>query len=56
MVFEFDDYYPGGGLCDVVYSSDDKEEALRYIKKDKGYENRQLFDRVAGIELDNKRS
>ena len=34
IVFQFDTYYPGGGLSDIKGSFDTLEEAITFIKKD----------------------
>jgi hypothetical protein len=34
LVFSYDDYYPNGGLSDVIKSFDDADEAVEYAKSD----------------------
>ena len=43
MVFEFDCYYPIGGLCDCSKSFDDLDEATEYANMS-GYNFIQIFD------------
>mgnify|MGYP003677404965 CR=1 FL=1 len=50
MVFEYDSYYPAGGLDDVNESFDDELKAILYAKSSK-YDYAEIFDREKGIAL-----
>lgn len=55
MVWESEQYYPGGGLQDFEHSFDTLEEAIAYIKncKKEMYSPwRGIFDRIEGVEVD----
>jgi hypothetical protein len=47
MIFSFTEFYPSGGLSDVMESFDDFADAIAYIK---GYSSEYLyiFDRING--------
>lgn len=50
LVFGFDHYYPGGGMTDIAFKTNDIEELKDFVKKweyeDKGsdYENLHVYD------------
>lgn len=48
MVFAYSDYYPLGGLSDVLDSFDDLEPAEKCFTEC-GYDYAILFDRIDGI-------
>jgi hypothetical protein len=44
IVFGYDDYYPSGGMNDIIGQEDSLEKAIK-IGQSKNYENIQIVDR-----------
>ena len=44
IIFGYDDYYPGGGLNDIIWQKDSLEEAIKFAKRER-YSNIQIVDR-----------
>jgi hypothetical protein len=51
LLFGFPQYYPGGGMSDMVDSYDTLEEGMEALKKDDS-ENKYLYDRIEGVTID----
>lgn len=51
MVFRICQYYPAGGLGDCIFSSDDLEEAKKYLDENYLPEEGYVFDRIEGLEV-----
>ncbi len=50
LVFEFDAYYPGGGMYDCRLKTDNLEEALGRVRKST-YDYCEIYDTVEGVEI-----
>lgn len=48
LVFSCVCYYPSGGMQDIVFESDDMEEAINHAKELSG-DVVEVFDRVEGV-------
>ena len=55
IVFEYDSYYPLGGMSDVGDSYDTKEEAIDVAQKSR-YDHTEVYDRIEGVEVEYKRT
>lgn len=51
LVFACDQYYPNGGMADMVASFDTLEEALDCVRND-GHDWQDIYDRMKGISID----
>ncbi len=49
MIFEYIQYYPSGGLCDVVRDFDTLNEILDYSDYDET--SMEIFDRIEGVTI-----
>lgn len=55
LIFGYDEYYPQGGMTDLVDSVDNIEEAIDYVTKHISNRTRdyyEVYDRVEGKEVD----
>jgi hypothetical protein len=50
-LFEVIDYYPSGGLNDVVFKFDTKEELIEYIQDGYSADEDQILDLDTGIDI-----
>ena len=51
LAFGFDQYYPGGGMGDMIDSFDTIPEAIECIKNDSSDYN-DVYDRIKGVVVD----
>jgi len=49
MLFSFSEFYPNGGLSDVLNSFDTLQECMNYIENQSLSEFSYIFDRIEGI-------
>jgi hypothetical protein len=54
LLFTYLDYYPSGGMSDLMESFDTIDECKQYISKQENLlmDNYDIYDRVQGMEVD----
>jgi hypothetical protein len=50
LVFEYDGYYPSGGMTDCTFKTNDREEALAKAR-DSQYDYSEVYDTATGEEV-----
>lgn len=51
LAFGHDQYYPNGGLCDMIGTFDTVEESIAFLKTS-NREYKDLYDRIKGVSID----
>lgn len=52
LVFQYDYYYPAGGINDLKGIFDTIEDVKEFLQKDQsGYENYDVYDRINNIKI-----
>lgn len=50
LLFEYDQYYPGGGIGDMTNSFDTLDEAIDAADESE-YDYQEVYDRIEGVRL-----